>query len=153
MLQYYDIPTVGFRGVVTGAAVLEIKHILIVGILMKKIAILSLFAVMALTLPLTYAQKAKVKNVAVIEIEVRSDASKDIRKEEAMSITGTVRREAVKHLPKDRYNVMTTETVQSMGDAVLAECFGENCVITLGSKIGADYKVRFLLSRLKTTCV
>jgi hypothetical protein len=44
---------------------------------------------------------------------------------------------------------MTTETVQSMGDAVLAECFGENCVITLGSKIGADYIVRGTIGKFQ----
>jgi len=32
---------------------------------------------------------------------------------------------------------MTAETVQSLGGVVLEECSGENCVIILGSKIGA----------------
>jgi len=43
---------------------------------------------------------------------------------------------------------MTSETVYSQGSAVLEECAEENCVITLGSKIGADYIVRGTLSKL-----
>jgi uncharacterized protein (TIGR02145 family) len=42
---------------------------------------------------------------------------------------------------------MTSETVQSMGGAVLEECIEENCVITLGAKIGADYIVRGIISK------
>jgi uncharacterized protein (TIGR02145 family) len=45
---------------------------------------------------------------------------------------------------------MTSETVQSMGGAVLEECAEENCVITLGSRIGADYIVRGIISKYGT---
>ena len=43
---------------------------------------------------------------------------------------------------------MTAETVMAQGGAVLEECADENCVITLGSKIGADYIVRGTVSKL-----
>jgi len=39
--------------------------------------------------------------------------------------------------------------VQSQGSAVLEECADENCVITLGTKIGADYMVRGIISKLR----
>jgi hypothetical protein len=45
---------------------------------------------------------------------------------------------------------MTSETVISMGGAVLEECAEENCVIALGSKIGADYIVRGTISKFQT---
>jgi uncharacterized protein (TIGR02145 family) len=61
-----------------------------------------------------------------------------------------LRREAVKRLPRGRYNVMTVETVQAMGEAMLAECAEENCVIALGSKIGADYIVRGIISKFRS---
>jgi len=61
-----------------------------------------------------------------------------------------LRREAVNNLPRGRYNVMTSETVQAQGSAVLEDCAEENCVIVLGSKIGADYIVRGIISKLRT---
>jgi len=45
---------------------------------------------------------------------------------------------------------MTSETVQAQGGAVLEDCAEENCVITLGSRIGADYIVRGILRKFKT---
>jgi uncharacterized protein (TIGR02145 family) len=42
---------------------------------------------------------------------------------------------------------MTSETVIAQGGAVLEECADENCVISLGSKIGADYIVRGTVSK------
>jgi uncharacterized repeat protein (TIGR02543 family) len=65
-------------------------------------------------------------------------------------VTAELRREAVKNLPQPAYNIMTTETVIAQGSAVLEECFEENCVIALGSKIGADYIVRGTISKLQT---
>jgi len=96
-----------------------------------------------------FAQRIPIKNVAVIETEIdeRSGAASDINKAEVSVITNEIRRAAVNNLPRGRFNVMTTETVQSMGAAVLEECAEENCVIALGSKIGADYIVRGIISK------
>ncbi len=45
---------------------------------------------------------------------------------------------------------MTSETVYAQGSAKLEECSEENCVIVLGNKIGADYIVRGIISKLGT---
>jgi hypothetical protein len=94
---------------------------------------------------------AGVKYVAVVEtgIDERSGAAAEITGAEVALMTAELRREAVNNLPSDRYSVMTSETVQSMGGAVLEECAEENCVIALGSKIGADYIVRGTISKLR----
>ena len=107
----------------------------------------ALFAVM--TAP---AANAQVKYVAVVEVEIdaRSGASADLSAAEVGQITAELRREAVKNLPRSKYNIMTSETVQAQGGAVLEECADENCVITLGSKIGADYIVRGIISKFRT---
>jgi hypothetical protein len=95
---------------------------------------------------------AGVKYVAVVETDVDASlgASDELKPAEAREITAELRRQAAKNLPRDKYNVMTSETVQSMGGAVLEECADENCVITLGSKIGADYIVRGTVSKFQT---
>jgi len=97
------------------------------------------------------AAAAQVRNVAVVETEVdaASGASAGVTSAEARLVTTELRREAVKNLPPDLYNIMTSETVQSQGSAVLEECADENCVITLGTKIGADYIVRGIISKLR----
>jgi uncharacterized protein (TIGR02145 family) len=116
---------------------------------MKKLALLLL--VITLCGPSAFAQKVKIKNVAVVETELdeQSGAANEISKPEVREITAMLRREAVRYLPRNRYNVMTAETVQAMGDAVLAECAEENCVIALGSKIGADYIARGVISKFR----
>ena len=95
---------------------------------------------------------AQVKYVAVVETEVdaQSGAAAKINKAEVRQITAALRREAVNNLPRGKYNIMTSETVQAQGGAVLEECADENCVITLGSKIGADYIVRGIISKIGT---
>jgi TolB-like protein len=94
---------------------------------------------------------AQVKNVAVIETELdaQSGVAKDLTKAEVREITTELRRQAVRNLPKDKYNVMTEATVQAQGAAVLQDCFEENCMITLGGKIGADYIVRGTISKFQ----
>jgi uncharacterized protein (TIGR02145 family) len=91
----------------------------------------------------------KIKYVAVVETEIdaQSGASAELNPAEVRQITAALRREAVENLPRGTYNIMTSETIQSMGGAVLEECADENCVITLGSKIGADYIVRGIISK------
>jgi cell division septation protein DedD len=93
-----------------------------------------------------------VKYVAVVESEIdaRSGAAAELTPAEVAVITTELRREAVKNLPRDKYNIMTTETVIAQGSAVLEECFDENCVIALGSKIGADYIVRGTITKFQT---
>ena len=94
---------------------------------------------------------AQVRNVAVVETEIdaASGASGGITPSEVRQVTSELRREAVKNLPPDRFNIMTTETVYAQGSAVLEECSEENCVIALGSRIGADYIVRGIISKLR----
>jgi hypothetical protein len=93
-----------------------------------------------------------VKYVAVVEtdIDARSGAAAEITPAEVTLITAELRREAVKNLPHRVYNIMTTETVMAQGSATLIECHEENCVIALGSKIGADYIVRGTISKFQT---
>jgi hypothetical protein len=93
---------------------------------------------------------AGIKYVAVVEsdIDESSGASEKISRADARLVTAELRREAVKNLPPSKYSIMTSETVQSMSGAVLEECADENCVISLGSKIGADYIVRGTISKL-----
>jgi formylglycine-generating enzyme required for sulfatase activity len=107
---------------------------------------------MALLTLLAGISAAGVKNVAVVETEVdpQSGAAAKINKAEVRLITAGLRKEAVKNLPRDKYNIMTSETVMAQGGAVLEACADENCVITLGSKIGADYIVRGTISKLGT---
>jgi len=108
----------------------------------KKLTIFMLAAMVA-AIP-AYA----VKYVAVVETEVDGASGAKINKAEVRLITAALRGEAVKNLPKDKYNIMTQETVMSQSGAVLEECADENCVVTLGSKIGADYVVRGIISKL-----
>jgi hypothetical protein len=98
------------------------------------------------------ASVAGMKYVAVVEsdIDEGSGASEKISRADVRLVTAELRREAVKNLPPSRYSIMTSETVMSMGGAVLEECTEENCVIALGSKIGADYIVRGTISKLLT---
>ena len=95
---------------------------------------------------------AGVKYVAVVETEVdaQSGAASNLNPAEVRQITAELRRVAVANLPRSAYNIMTSETVMAQGGAVLEECADENCVITLGSKIGADYIVRGTISKFQT---
>jgi len=95
---------------------------------------------------------AGVKNVAVVEsdIDESSGASEQISRADVRLVTAELRREAVKNLPASKYNIMTSETVIAQGGAVLEECADENCVISLGSKIGADYIVRGTVSKMES---
>jgi hypothetical protein len=95
---------------------------------------------------------AGVKYVAVVEsdVDASSGASDELKPAEVREITAELRRQATENLPRDKYSVMTSETVQSMGGAVLEECAEENCVIALGSRIGADYIVRGTISKFQT---
>jgi len=112
---------------------------------------LSLLYTALVWLILPAAAPAQVKNVAVVEMEVdaQSGAAAEITPAEVRLMTAGLRREAVKSLPRDKYSIMTSETVQAQGGAVLESCVDENCVITLGAKIGADYIVRGIISKLR----
>jgi TolB-like protein len=95
---------------------------------------------------------AGVKYVAVVETEIdeHSGAKAELTSADVRQVTDELRRSAVKSLPRSAYIIMTTETVIAQGSAVLAECAEENCIITLGSKIGADFIVRGTISKLGT---
>jgi hypothetical protein len=95
---------------------------------------------------------AGVKYVAVVESDVdeQSGASEKISRADVRLVTAELRREAVKNLPPKKYSIMTAETVIAQGGAVLEECAEENCVIALGSKIGADFIVRGTVSKMET---
>jgi len=94
----------------------------------------------------------RVKNIAVVETEIdaQSSASTELTSADARLVTAELRREAVKNLPRGRYNVMTSETVYAQGSAVLEKCVDENCVIVLGSAIGADFIVRGFIGKIQT---
>ncbi len=108
--------------------------------------------VLAILLLIAAIPAYAVKYVAVVETEVdaQSGVSAILNPAEVRQITAELRRQATENLPPDRYSVMTSETVMSMGGAVLEECSEENCVISLGSKIGADYIVRGTISKFGT---
>jgi hypothetical protein len=91
------------------------------------------------------------KNVAVVEVlmDPSSNAAKELTAADRRTVTDELRRRAVKNLPSVTYNIMTSETVIAQGGATLEKCAEENCVITLGSKIGADYIVRGIISKLE----
>jgi hypothetical protein len=113
----------------------------------------SILAKTTLTLALlSVMSTAGIKYVAVVEsdIDESSGASEKISRADVRLVTAELRREAVKNLPPKRYVIMTAETVMAQGGAVLEECADENCVITLGSKIGADYIVRGTVSKLES---
>jgi len=116
---------------------------------MRTTAMVKILAVIAL---LAGTAGAGVKYVAVVETDVdaQSGAAAEINPAEVRQITAELRRQATENLPAGRYSVMTSETVQAMGGAVLEECAEENCVIALGSKIGADYIVRGTISKFQT---
>ncbi len=101
-------------------------------------------AALAVALSAAGASAAKIKNVFVVEATVESqcDDCKGMKKAELREITNELRRVAVNSLPKDRYNVMTKETVQAQGSEVQLECANANCVIQVGSAVGADYIVK-----------
>jgi hypothetical protein len=113
----------------------------------------SILAKATLTLALlSVMSTAGIKYVAVVEsdIDEGSGASEKISRADVRLVTAELRREAVNNLPPKRYVIMTAETVMAQGGAVLEECADENCVITLGSKIGADYIVRGTVSKLES---
>jgi uncharacterized repeat protein (TIGR02543 family) len=95
---------------------------------------------------------AHTKYIAVVETDVdeHSGAAAELSRADVRLVTAELRREAVKNLPRGRFNVMTTETVYAQGTATLIECHEENCVIALGSKIGADFIVRGTISKMET---
>jgi TolB-like protein len=95
---------------------------------------------------------AHTKYVAVVETDVdeHSGAAAELSRADVRLVTAELRREAVKNLPRGRFNVMTTETVYAQGTATLLECAEENCVIALGTKIGADFIVRGTISKMET---
>jgi uncharacterized repeat protein (TIGR02543 family) len=109
----------------------------------------TIFIIATITALFAGMSDAAVKNVAVVETDVdaRSGAV-ELNRAEISLITTEIRREAVENLPRGAYNIMTSETVQAQGGAILEECAEENCVIALGSKIGADYIVRGTMSKL-----
>ena len=119
---------------------------------MKKPTFLLLAAALAAAMTAASAS-AQIKYVAVVETEIdaQSGAAAKLNKAEVRQITAELRSVAVKNLPRDKYNIMTSETVMSQGSAKLEECAEENCVIALGSKIGADYIVRGIVSKFGTS--
>ncbi|GBU21144.1 hypothetical protein R80B4_01033 [Fibrobacteres bacterium R8-0-B4] len=64
---------------------------------------------------------SKTKYVAVVETEIdaQSGAAAELTPADARQITAALRREAVENLPRGTYHIITTETVLSMGGAVL----------------------------------
>jgi hypothetical protein len=98
-----------------------------------------------------YSERTKYVAVVESDVDEQSGAAAELSRAEIRQVTAELRREAVKNLPHGKYNIMTSETVIAQGSATLIECHEENCVIALGSKIGADYIVRGTISKLETT--
>jgi hypothetical protein len=114
--------------------------------LMKKLMCVLMMALFAGT------AAAQIKYVAVVETEVdaQSGAAAKLNKAEVRQITTVLRNEARNNMPSGKYKIMTAETVIAQGSAKLEECAEENCVISLGAKIGADYIVRGIVSKFGT---
>ncbi|MDR2592541.1 MAG: hypothetical protein LBC59_07025 [Chitinispirillales bacterium] len=95
---------------------------------------------------------AQTKYVAVVETELdaQSNASANLSKADVREITAVLRNEARNILPSGKYKIMTTESVIAQGGAKLEDCAEENCVVSLGTKIGADYIVRGIISSFGT---
>jgi uncharacterized repeat protein (TIGR02543 family) len=95
---------------------------------------------------------AAVKYVAVVEMEIDMNPGEAAKLEmsEVRLLTDELREKAVNNLPQGQYSVMTTETIMAQSGSVLSECFEENCIITLGSRIGADYIVRGKLGKFQS---
>jgi len=91
-------------------------------------------------------------NLAVIDTEADQSAIKELTEAELRYITQEIRRAARSNLPDD-YNVMTEQAVMVLGDAVLEECAEENCMISFGEKIGADYITKGSVSKFRTMYV
>jgi uncharacterized repeat protein (TIGR02543 family) len=115
---------------------------------MMKMRVTAAVRAMALIALLAGVSAAQVKHVAVVETE--ADPAAKISKAVAEEITAVLRREAINNLPRGKYNIMTNETIYAMGGAVLDKCAGENCVVTLGETIGADYIVRGIVRKIET---
>jgi len=118
----------------------------------KRLTFFPLAAALFIAVTATSAH-AQIKYVAVVETEIdeQSGAAAKLNKAEVRQMTAELRSVAVKNLPRDRFNIMTSETVMSQGSAKLEECAEENCVIALGAKIGADYIVRGIVSKFGTS--
>jgi uncharacterized protein (TIGR02145 family)/uncharacterized repeat protein (TIGR02543 family) len=103
-------------------------------------------AMIAATVGTVAAQK---KYVAVVETEIdaQSGAAAKLNKAEVREITTVLRNETRNVLPLEKYLIMDWETIVRLGGATLEECTEENCIVTLGSKIGADYVVRGSVSK------
>ncbi|MCL1956977.1 MAG: PorT family protein [Fibromonadales bacterium] len=91
-------------------------------------------------------------NLAVIDMETDSSAHNELTESEQRYITQEIRRQARNNLP-DNYNVMTEQAVMVLGDAVLQECAEENCMVSFGEKIGADYITKGTVSKFRSMYV
>ncbi len=92
--------------------------------------------------------------IAVIGAEIDQAAvglQKELTEADLNHITREISRLAAKEFPKSDYVIMTDETYLNMGDAVLQDCDGENCYIAIGKKIGADYIVKSIVGKFRST--
>jgi uncharacterized protein (TIGR02145 family)/uncharacterized repeat protein (TIGR02543 family) len=94
---------------------------------------------------------AQVKRVFVADVGISASASAQLTPEEIQLVTKSLRGEARKSLPYGEYEIMTTETVRSQqGIEVQEMCYSDECVVSLGEKIGADYIVRGTINKIQT---
>jgi len=115
----------------------------------------NMYKILLFIISIVTLSMAGIKYVAVVEMDIdmkSSDVAK-LDKSEVRLLTDEIRDKAVNTLSHSQFNIMTTETVIAQGGAVLEECSEENCVITLGNKIGADYIVRGKLSKFQNLFV
>jgi len=116
---------------------------------MKRPTFVLLASAMAVTI-FAGISVAGVKRVFVAEVGISASASAKLTPEEITLVTKSLRNAAVNNLPQNEYKIMTSETVIAQGNAIMEKCESEECVITLGSAIGADFIVRGTVSKIQT---
>jgi len=116
---------------------------------MRRLTFVLLATAMAVTI-FAGISFAGVKRVFVAEVGISASASAKLTPEEITLVTKSLRNAAVNNLPQNEYKIMTSETVIAQGNAILEKCESEECVITLGSAIGADFIVRGTVSKIQT---
>jgi uncharacterized repeat protein (TIGR02543 family) len=117
----------------------------------KKVTFFLLAAcIAAMTAP---AATAQIKFVAVLETEVdaQSGAAAKLNKAEVRQITAVLRNEARNTLPSGKYKIMTNESIiAALGSESAGDCNDENCAITIGRRVSADYVIHGTVSMFKT---
>jgi hypothetical protein len=125
---------------------------------MNRITLTLLLSLVFASAPLAASQegnanKASVKRIAVLNVEnsIRDPKEKSqVTADDIAYLTDAIRQEGISGLPREQYRMMTDKTVLSLGEAKVDECAQENCIVTLGAKIGADFIVQANLGKFRS---